>query len=240
MPRSRGITPVKCTATVRRTGKPCGRWAAVGAVVCSSHGGAAPQVQRAAETRLTLAQLMASGRDPRAALLDALGTADGFFRLGKLRLLAGEKLSAEETTEHLAHLQRLAQLAKTAIDARLVDSLTEDRGRHFEAMAQLAQQGIMMGLAALPDLTEAQRAAAIEAMRQFFETAAGERPPEPATAGGVPLLVGPAGGGEVMTPAPTAQRVTEPLSPVKDDDGDVDAEINELRAAITAMKGGPA
>lgn len=40
----------RCTAT-NRAGDRCGRWPAVGATVCSSHGGKAPQVRRAAARR---------------------------------------------------------------------------------------------------------------------------------------------------------------------------------------------
>lgn len=41
----------RCTATARSTGKQCGRKAMAGATVCDMHGGKAPQVRRAAETR---------------------------------------------------------------------------------------------------------------------------------------------------------------------------------------------
>jgi hypothetical protein len=42
----------KCSARSSRTGKPCQRYPAVGATVCRVHGGAAPQVQKAARRRL--------------------------------------------------------------------------------------------------------------------------------------------------------------------------------------------
>lgn len=42
----------KCTAHSARTKKPCQRWAIMGANVCRTHGGAAPQVKARAEQRL--------------------------------------------------------------------------------------------------------------------------------------------------------------------------------------------
>lgn len=42
----------KCTAHSARTGHPCNKWAIAGAVVCRTHGGAAPQVKAKAEQRL--------------------------------------------------------------------------------------------------------------------------------------------------------------------------------------------
>ena len=42
----------KCTAHSSRTGKPCRKSPIRGATVCRFHGGAAPQVRRAAERRL--------------------------------------------------------------------------------------------------------------------------------------------------------------------------------------------
>ena len=43
---------VKCTAKSSRTGRPCQKPPIKGATVCRVHGGAAPQVKRAAERRL--------------------------------------------------------------------------------------------------------------------------------------------------------------------------------------------
>jgi hypothetical protein len=51
-PRAGRPEPVRCTARSSRTGEDCKRWATHGAVVCRSHGAAAPQVQRAARRRL--------------------------------------------------------------------------------------------------------------------------------------------------------------------------------------------
>lgn len=47
---------LKCSATVRSTGLPCGRWAINGGTVCPSHGGRAPQVKAAAARRVAVAE----------------------------------------------------------------------------------------------------------------------------------------------------------------------------------------
>lgn len=48
----------KCTATAKRSGKPCLRWALKGQKVCRVHGGRAPQALAAAERRITETKLM--------------------------------------------------------------------------------------------------------------------------------------------------------------------------------------
>lgn len=49
----------RCTATSSRTGERCKRQAILGGTVCASHGGRAPQVQRAAARRLALGEAIA-------------------------------------------------------------------------------------------------------------------------------------------------------------------------------------
>ena len=49
--RALGESRRQCTAT-NRNGERCGRWAVLGAFVCASHGGGAPQVMSAARRRL--------------------------------------------------------------------------------------------------------------------------------------------------------------------------------------------
>ncbi|BBZ34115.1 HGGxSTG domain-containing protein [Mycolicibacterium confluentis] len=46
------VAPVKCSARSSRTGKPCQKYPVAGATVCRTHGGSAPQVQKAARRRL--------------------------------------------------------------------------------------------------------------------------------------------------------------------------------------------
>ncbi len=52
MTTSDHMTRPKCTATSRQTGARCGAWPIPGGTVCKWHGGAAPQVQKAARDRL--------------------------------------------------------------------------------------------------------------------------------------------------------------------------------------------
>lgn len=75
----------RCTARSSRTGQRCKKAAVIGATVCATHGGAAPQVKRAAEIRAVRMAAHAQARrmvaragvdaDPVEHLLDALQTA---------------------------------------------------------------------------------------------------------------------------------------------------------------------
>lgn len=56
MPALDPLAPRMCVARSKQTGKPCGRRAVPGATVCRWHGGAAPQVKRAAMERLRALQ----------------------------------------------------------------------------------------------------------------------------------------------------------------------------------------
>jgi len=68
---------MQCTAKSKRTGKPCTRRAIAGGNVCQVHGGAAPQVKKAAALRLAelvdpaigvVARSLRQRKDPRLAL----------------------------------------------------------------------------------------------------------------------------------------------------------------------------
>jgi hypothetical protein len=80
---------------------------------------------------------MMQGRDPREALLQCVQDADAFYQEGRQRLVAGEQFTADEMDRHLQHLQRLTVLAKTAIDAWLVDAMTQRYDGFGEACAPL-------------------------------------------------------------------------------------------------------
>lgn len=76
-----GDDPGRCTATAKRTGERCSKWAVAGASVCRSHGGGAPQVRAAARKRVaqeraakSLAEVELSDEDidPVEELLDWL------------------------------------------------------------------------------------------------------------------------------------------------------------------------
>ena len=98
----------RCTAT-NRTGNPCKRQAIIGGTVCASHGGRAPQVQRAAARRLALGEALAEldrlGRpidiDPSEAMLEMVREAAGNVaflrsRVQELDQLTRESREAEE------------------------------------------------------------------------------------------------------------------------------------------------
>lgn len=68
----------RCTGRSSRTGEQCKKNAIAGATVCKTHGGSAPQVQRAAARNVALAKasrmaaLAGTGMDPLDHLLDSL------------------------------------------------------------------------------------------------------------------------------------------------------------------------
>ena len=67
--------PRKCSATSKRSGKPCERWSMVGQRVCMMHGGKSKQALVKAEEMVQLAELRLRGLAPRAvAELEALVT----------------------------------------------------------------------------------------------------------------------------------------------------------------------
>lgn len=79
------LPPMKC-AGHKRDGSPCGRYAAPGTSVCSSHGANAPQVRAAASQRQALATMLGGTARPLwDQLLDACNTLDSAHREYKVR-----------------------------------------------------------------------------------------------------------------------------------------------------------
>jgi hypothetical protein len=121
---------MKCTAHNRR-GEPCQKFAVPGSVVCTVHGGLAPNTVAKAEVRMTLAQLLKE--DPRpvgVAMLDALSTIDAIFREAKVRV--GDETNAEDLGRLLEAAERVMKLGKTFVDTGLVAKLTEQASRDME------------------------------------------------------------------------------------------------------------
>lgn len=115
------IPAVKCSATAKRSGHRCRRWAIAGATVCQVHGGAAPQVQRKAAERVALAEALARG-DRRPAwqiLLDATHTADVLMRQARVEIEHGQTVTPELLDQLVGSTERAARLAKVVLDAKV-------------------------------------------------------------------------------------------------------------------------
>ncbi len=76
-----GIPPLRCTKTSKRSGERCKRWSTPGSTCCPMHSGAAGQVVRAAQIRLTIAELSTLDARPiREILADAVRLGDVAMR----------------------------------------------------------------------------------------------------------------------------------------------------------------
>jgi hypothetical protein len=140
------IPAKRCKATSKRSGKPCQRYALVGADVCPIHGGRAPQVRARAEERVTLADRLKTApmRQTWEVLADTAHIADV--------LLQDARLSVEQGTFNPASLDALVSSLERA--HRLSTSnhhagLAERRQRFAEAQAQQMHQVFTRVLAGL-------------------------------------------------------------------------------------------
>ena len=113
----------KCKGKTRR-GLPCKRWASVGGVVCTTHGGRAPQVAAKAAERRTLAQAMAQNppRHPLEVLSTALHTVDTLALELITRVAEGEPVTAEMANAVLDAARSQASMAKLVLDSSVGDS----------------------------------------------------------------------------------------------------------------------
>lgn len=94
-------TPNRCTAHSSRTGDPCQRPPIKGATVCRTHGGAAPQVQKAARARILEAADTVAAALVRLALDDETPPAVRVQALRDLLDRAGEGAAQKvEVTTH--------------------------------------------------------------------------------------------------------------------------------------------
>lgn len=114
---------VKCRSTSKRTGKPCENFAIAGGLVCSSHGGSAPQVRARAAVR---AEVMAWGLgdttvDPSETLL---------------RLISQ---SASRVRRYADELERLVEESPNLRDALVGDAYGEfgKTGEYVKGLALL-------------------------------------------------------------------------------------------------------
>lgn len=116
----------RCTATARRTGERCRKSPIIGGTVCRSHGGAAPQVRRAAMARAATADAMAlvhskgytKMTDPVEALFDVAS------QMLALRSVLADRV-AELTDQDLTHVDRAGQESISALLSALSQSLKD-------------------------------------------------------------------------------------------------------------------
>jgi hypothetical protein len=149
--RQAGLPPAKCTAKAKRTGRPCLNWCKPGSLVCWQHGGAAPQVQRKANERMILRQLMQGEPRPLVeVILDNVHTADVITRDMKLRLLEGEAVTPQDL-DRLLDLTRLSQaLAKTALDAGVEIQLVNQARASVGELGTILSEVLLAVLHGLP------------------------------------------------------------------------------------------
>src|SRR5215207_10031030 len=112
----RGLPPIHCVATSRRTGNQCGNWAIPGGTQCRNHLGHTAKNMAKADERLTLQLLLR--QDPRPVwqvVLDATHTLDALARDAKAKLLEGEEVTVEQLDRLLELTSHQHRLASTAI-----------------------------------------------------------------------------------------------------------------------------
>ena len=143
----RQIPPVKCSAKSSRSGGPCRNWAMVGAKVCNIHGGVAPQVRRATEERVTLAEALASGR-PRSAwevLADTLHTVDVLAQQVRQQVISSPDVPPKLLLELVASAERAARFAKTTLDAGVDERrirMAEGQGAEMAEVFRVVLDGL--------------------------------------------------------------------------------------------------
>lgn len=112
----------RCPATSKRTGGRC-KQVVIGGGPCRMHGGAAPQVAAARESRVLAAQASNGGfltqeRSPAQALLAAVKDADGVTQALK-QSMAGGHLDPLVLDTLGDWIDRVGRLAKVVLDARV-------------------------------------------------------------------------------------------------------------------------
>jgi len=123
------------------------------------HGGSAPQVLRAAERRLALAEVLCESdrRHPWEVLLDALHVADNLM----IRRVQEDETVTPETIDAI---ERAARFAKVTLDARALEFMAQ----HQRAEAETVARVLNAALAAV-SLEPEQEAAMRAAMRRELQ-----------------------------------------------------------------------
>ncbi len=152
---------VPCSAKSSRSGEPCRAFAVVGTTVCVSHGGAAPQVRKAAARRRQ--QRLAEERATRS--LAAQGVQPLGDPLVAFRDLAGQAIALKDfAAAHVAELEgRL-----TGHDAKGTEQLREVVGLYERAMdrsGKFLADYVRLGIdERMARLTEAQAVVLVEVL----------------------------------------------------------------------------
>lgn len=162
----KAIPPRKCEALSGRSGQRCRRDAVVGAAVCPTHGGMAPQVQAAAEKRVTLAEAIATAprRQPWEIMDDTVHLSDVLLGQVVLEVKEQGSVSPALLDKLVSALERANRLSKTSLDA----GVAERRTRLAEAQATQMFAVFTRVLSAL-GLTPEQRARVPELLKREIE-----------------------------------------------------------------------
>jgi hypothetical protein len=123
----------RCSSKAKSTGTQCQHYAMVGANICATHGGMAPQVRAAAEQRVTLAEGLraAPKRAPWDVLEDALHAADLLMREMFHEVQVSGSVTPQLLDRLVSSFERAHRLAKTNLDA----GIDQRRLRLAEAQA---------------------------------------------------------------------------------------------------------
>lgn len=162
----------KCRATSKRTGQRCGQWPIPGGAVCKWHGGATPQVKRAAAERLALAKLResVSAVDPGQALQDVLSLA--YTALAQLRDSHGDDPAKMDLFG--TWLDRVGRLSKQVIDAQV----QLDPQKQHVAQVYGRQMVTMLRILARVLGYDPDAAVVVNAIRLSLESVSGDRSEE--------------------------------------------------------------
>lgn len=154
--------PRRCSAKLSDGSRRCRRYAIAGGTTCPTHGGRAPQVQRAARERLN---------DLVEPAIAALSKA-----LGRIERQDGIELHPSTVRYVLAVLDRCGYPPASKIELQAIEAkLTEE---HVAAMVAIVRRACaLLGL----DLrADGVRGAVAAAMKEWAAKQRGEDPPEPA------------------------------------------------------------